>query len=108
MHTSPFRQVGPGLFRSAPGPAVALAEPASGRAQKPSTLPLYPAVMDGKREPAVEPGGSETSRGSAGPGGGAEASPPPSESFGPLAVTRLRKDDGRWLLVFARAGEAEP
>ena len=30
---------------------------------------------------------------------------PEAERFGPLHVTRLRKDDGRALLVFARAPE---
>ena len=68
--------------------------------------PLYPALMEGKRGPSEEPGVGGPPAGSAPGAAGADASPGP-ERFGPLAVTRLRKDDGRALLVFRRPDDTE-
>lgn len=62
------------------------------------TRSLYPRVMDGKR---------------AAPGGPGDDEPPPPEAsaehagwedelYGPLELERLRKDDGRALIVFSR------
>jgi hypothetical protein len=62
--------------------------------------------MDGKRAPAAEPDDAgERARAGEGtvPAAGA-----PAERFGPLSLSRLRKDDGRALLVFARAERGEP
>jgi hypothetical protein len=33
------------------------------------------------------------------------ASPPPDEQYGPLSLRRLRKQDGRALIVFAAASQ---
>jgi hypothetical protein len=62
--------------------------------------------MDGKRAPSGQPDGSgETAPASE------EAAPEPEAGatrFGPLSVTRLCKEDGRALLVFARVDRGEP
>ena len=58
--------------------------------------------MDGKRGPAEDPGSGDgaVARPEAGAGAGPAT---PRERYGPLIVERLRKDDGRALLVFSRA-----
>ncbi|HEV7586240.1 MAG TPA: hypothetical protein VGO14_10730 [Solirubrobacteraceae bacterium] len=45
--------------------------------------------------------------GSEAPGGRSEQSLPP-ERFGPLAVERHRKDDGRALILYTRVEDQEP
>lgn len=57
--------------------------------------------MDGKR-------GSPPAAAAAEPDGRAAAEDPgdvPSERYGPLELRRMRKDDGRSLIVFRRAVE---
>jgi hypothetical protein len=75
--------------------------------------------MDGKRGPSEErgegdPGGAPAPSAENAP----DAVPAPSagnapgaaqrERFGPLEVTRLRKDDGRALIVYSRTAPADP
>jgi hypothetical protein len=62
--------------------------------------------MDGKRGPSGESGASRPE------GASAPSTEPPAFAaqpsiFGPLEVSRLRKDDGRALLVFARSEPPE-
>ena len=56
------------------------------------------------REPAAPPPSDRSAQG-ASPGAGEQAQPP--ERYGPLALARHVKDDGRALLLFTRA-EREP
>ncbi|HXB15802.1 MAG TPA: hypothetical protein VNV44_08670 [Solirubrobacteraceae bacterium] len=49
--------------------------------------------MDGKPGPPSRPSGGDAREGG-------------SERYGPLELRRLRKDDGRALIVYARADEA--
>jgi len=58
--------------------------------------------MEGKRGPSGGPGEGEPVDPSAGGQGPSDPAPPPGEQFGPLEVRRLRKEDGRSLIVYAR------
>ena len=56
--------------------------------------------MDGKRGPSEE-------REESGPGAAPPTEPPQAERFGPLQVTRLRKEDGRALIVYSHTAPAD-
>jgi hypothetical protein len=59
--------------------------------------------MEGKRGPSGEHGEGEPGASTDAAGGAREeASVTPVERFGPLELTRLRKDDGRSLIVYKR------
>jgi hypothetical protein len=62
--------------------------------------------MDGKRRPSQD---REQSRRRAAPAPSAEpaATAARTERFGPLEVTRLRKEDGRALIVYSRTTPAD-
>jgi hypothetical protein len=64
--------------------------------------------MDGKPGPSERPvGEGAPAAAEAAPStGGEPREPGPQERFGPLTLTRTRKDDGRALLVFSRAQSA--
>lgn len=64
--------------------------------------------MDGKPGPSERPVGDRApAPAGAAPGtGGQPREPGPQERFGPLTLTRMRKDDGRALLVFSRNPDA--
>lgn len=58
--------------------------------------------MEGKRDPSGGPGEGEPGEHTAGEQDLSDPATAPAERFGPLEVRRLRKEDGRRLIVYAR------